>query len=89
MGRYVNATMLLHLVISRLIRIVQEITLDIIAGNPFNSNIFETKDGKFVLLSAVYVDLIYQWIAFLGCSIAVEDIRYAVKKWNATGNRMY
>jgi len=69
-----------------LISLSQEITLGIIAGNPFNSNIFETKDGKFVLLSAVYVDLVYQWIAFLGCSIAVEDIRYAVKKWNAKGD---
>ena len=50
----------------------QEIPIDVVIGNPFLANIFDTKDGRYVVLSAVYVDLIYQWSAFLGCSISVE-----------------
>lgn len=63
----------------------QEITLDLVAGNPFTTNIFETKDGRFVLLSAVYVDLAYQWSAFLGCTMAESDVRAKVKQWKASG----
>lgn len=63
----------------------QEITRDLLAGNPFSTNIFETKDQKFVLLSAVYVDLAYQWTAFLGCTMAESDVRSKVKSWNALG----
>lgn len=63
----------------------QEITLDLVAGNPFTLNIFETKDGRFVILSAVYVDLAYQWSAFLGSSMAESDVRAKVKQWNASG----
>ena len=33
----------------------QEITLDLVHGNPFLRNIFETRDGKWAILSAVYV----------------------------------
>jgi hypothetical protein len=54
-------------------------------GNPFLQNIFETKDGRFVVLSAVYVDLAYQWTAFLGCSVQIDDVREAVRQWNAIG----
>lgn len=63
----------------------QEIALDLVAGNPFTTNIFETKDGCFVLLSAVYVDLAYQWSAFLGCTMAESDVRSKVKQWKASG----
>jgi hypothetical protein len=63
----------------------QEITLDMTAGNPFLQNIFETKDGRFVVLSAVYVDLCYQWTALLGCSVQIDDVRAAVKRWNSYG----
>jgi hypothetical protein len=55
------------------------------AGNPFLQNIFETKDGRFVVLSAVYVDLAYQWTALLGCSVQIDDLRAAVKRWNSYG----
>lgn len=63
----------------------QEITLDLVAGNPFTTNIFETKDARFVLLSAVYVDLAYQWSAFLGCTMAESDVRAKVKQWHSSG----
>lgn len=63
----------------------QEITLDLVAGNPFSTNIFETRDGKWVVLSAVYVDLAYQWTALLECSMTESGVREAVKKWDASG----
>lgn len=63
----------------------QEITLDLVAGNPFTTNIFETRDGQYVVLSAVYVHLAYQWSAFLGCTMAESDVRRAVKQWDASG----
>lgn len=63
----------------------QEITVDVLVGNPFIKNIYETKDRKYAILSAVYVDLVYQWSAFLGCSVAERDVREAVKEWNASG----
>ncbi|KAK5414659.1 hypothetical protein LTR06_004474 [Exophiala xenobiotica] len=62
----------------------QEITLDVVAGNPFLRNIFETKDGKYVVLSAVYVDLVYKWSSFLHCPIVESEARKAVKLWNST-----
>jgi hypothetical protein len=58
------------------------------AGNPFLQNIFETKDGRFVVLSAVYVDLAYQWTALLGCSVQIDDVRAAVKRWNSYGQSL-
>jgi hypothetical protein len=63
----------------------QETTLDMTRGNPFLQNIFETRDGRFCVLSAVYVDLVYQWTAFLGCSVQIDDVRDAVKKWHSAG----
>ncbi|KAF3407124.1 Acetyl-CoA:oxalate CoA-transferase [Talaromyces pinophilus] len=62
----------------------QEITLDVVAGNPFTTNIFETRDGKWAVLSAVYVDLAYQWTALLQCSMTESGVREAVKKWDAS-----
>lgn len=59
--------------------------MDLIAGNPFLRNIYETKDGRHAVLSAVYVDLVYQWTAFLGCSVLEEDVRSTVKKWHSPG----
>jgi hypothetical protein len=59
--------------------------VDLVAGNPFLRSIFETKDGRHVILSAVYVDLAYQWTAFLGCSVQQDDVVAAIKKWNAGG----
>jgi hypothetical protein len=59
--------------------------VDLTTGNPFLRNIFETKDGRHVILSAVYVDLAYQWSAFLGCSMLEDDVKATVKKWNAYG----
>ncbi|GIZ46184.1 hypothetical protein CKM354_000932200 [Cercospora kikuchii] len=61
----------------------QEIPLDVVFGNSFLKNIYETKDHKYAVLSAVYVDLVYQWTAFLGCSVAQSDVAEAVKSWNA------
>ncbi|KAF2665907.1 CoA-transferase family III [Microthyrium microscopicum] len=61
----------------------QEITLDLTTGNPFLNNIFETADGRFVILSAVYVDLVYQWTAFLNTSVQIDSVRAAVKRWPA------
>ncbi|KAK5057504.1 hypothetical protein LTR84_011504 [Exophiala bonariae] len=61
----------------------QEITVDVVVGNPFLRNIFETRDGRYVVLSAVYVDLVYKWTAFLGCSMAESDVREKVKQWSA------
>jgi hypothetical protein len=63
----------------------QEITLDLVAGNPFSRNIFETRDKKWVVLSAVYVDLAYQWTAFLNCSMTESGVREATKTWDAAG----
>lgn len=63
----------------------QEITLDLVAGNPFSRNIFETRDKKWVVLSAVHVDLAYQWTAFLDCSMTESGVREATKKWDAAG----
>jgi hypothetical protein len=56
-----------------------------VVGNPFLRNIFETKDGRHVVLSAVYVDLVYQWSSFLSCSIEEQHVRAIIKKWNAAG----
>lgn len=39
----------------------QEIPYDVVAGNPFLNNIFETKDDRYAVLSAVYVELVYKW----------------------------
>jgi hypothetical protein len=39
------------------------------------------------VLSAVYVDLAYQWTAFLGCSVEIDDVRAAVKRWNSSGKK--
>ncbi|OAA66024.1 CoA-transferase family III domain protein [Cordyceps fumosorosea ARSEF 2679] len=63
----------------------QEIPMDMVVGNPYLRNIFETKDGRFVVASAVYVDLAYQWSAFLSSSMNENDVRAAFKKWNANG----
>ncbi|KAJ6447257.1 CoA-transferase family III domain protein [Purpureocillium lavendulum] len=63
--------------------VVEEITLDLVMGNPFLRNIFETRDGRYVVPSAVYVDLAYQWSAFLSCSMNENDIREAFKKWDS------
>lgn len=54
-------------------------------GNPFLRNYFETKDGRYVVPSAVYVDLAYQWSAFLSCSMCEKDVREAFKKRDSTG----
>lgn len=61
----------------------QEIPVDVLSGNPFLRNIFETKDGRHVILSAVYVELVYKWTAFLRCSALESDIRAVVKQWDS------
>lgn len=38
-----------------------------------------------MILSAVYVDLVYQWSSFLGCSVLENEVKDAIKKWNANG----
>jgi hypothetical protein len=55
------------------------------AGNPFINGIYETKDKRHVVPSAVYVDLVYQWSTFLRCGVNIEDVAAAIKKWNSTG----
>jgi hypothetical protein len=61
--------------------------LDLVAGNPFSRNIFETRDKKWAVLSAVYVDLAYQRTAFLDCSMTESGVREATKKYDAAGYR--
>ncbi|KIW13782.1 hypothetical protein PV08_08973 [Exophiala spinifera] len=61
----------------------QEIPMDVLAGNPFLKTIYETKDGKNVILSAVYVDLAYQWTALLDCPMTESRVREVVERWNA------
>ena len=61
----------------------QEIPHDVVVGNPFLRNIFQTKDGRHVVISAVYVDLVYKWTAFLGCSVLESSVRETVKNWNS------
>ncbi|THV78571.1 hypothetical protein D6D29_07569 [Aureobasidium pullulans] len=61
----------------------QEIPHDVVVGNPFLRNIFQTKDGRHVVISAVYVDLVYKWTAFLGCSVLESSVRGTVKNWNS------
>ena len=63
----------------------QEITLDLVAGNPFIPGIYETSDGRHVIPSAVYVDLVYQWSTFLGCAVNASDVAAAIKKWHSSG----
>lgn len=53
----------------------QEVTLDVLAGNPFLGTIFETKDGKWVILSAVYVDQAHQWSTLLVCPLTERRVR--------------
>jgi len=62
----------------------QEITLDLVAGNPFIPGIYETSDGRHVIPSAVYVDLVYQWSTFLGCAVNASDVAAAIKKWHSS-----
>lgn len=69
---------------SELIR-AKEIPLDLVAGNPFLSGIYETADGRHVVPSAVYVDLVYQWCTFLGCAPNVSDVAAAIRRWTAKG----
>jgi len=57
------------------------------AGNPFISGIYETKDKRHVVPSAVYVDLVYQWSTFLGCGVNAADVAAAIKKWDSAGMR--
>lgn len=61
----------------------QEIPVDVVVGNPFLRNVFETRDGRFVVLSAVYVDLVYKWLTFLGCGPEEGDVREKVKRWES------
>lgn len=56
-----------------------------IAGNPFIGGIYETKDGRHVVPSAVYVDLVYQWSTFLSCAVNPIDVAAAIKGWNSRG----
>lgn len=35
--------------------------------------------------SAVYVDLVYQWSAFLSCAVNEDDARLAFKEWTSNG----
>jgi hypothetical protein len=57
-----------------------------IAGNPFLGGIYETADGRHVVPSAVYVDLVYQWSTFLGCAVNGVDVAAAIKLWHSSGN---
>ena len=65
----------------------QEITLDLIAGNPFLGGIYKTVDGRHVVPSAVYVDLVYQWCTFLQCAPNHADAAAAILKWRSHGER--
>ncbi|KAF2174289.1 hypothetical protein M409DRAFT_16552 [Zasmidium cellare ATCC 36951] len=61
----------------------QEITLDLIAGNPFLFSIYQTADGRHAIPSAVYVDLVYRWSTFLQCSVNQVDVAAAIRTWKA------
>jgi hypothetical protein len=67
------------------LRLKQEITLDLVAGNPFLSGIYETVDGRHVVPSAVYVNLVYQWCTLLGCAPNQADVAAAILAWTAQG----
>lgn len=56
-----------------------------IAGNPFLGGIYETADGRHVVPSAVYVDLVNQWSTFLGCAVNAVDVAAAIKHWHSSG----
>jgi hypothetical protein len=64
---------------------MQEVPLDVLAGNPFISGIYETADGRHVVPSAVYIDLVYQWSTFLQCAVNTEDVAKAIKGWQSRG----
>ena len=51
-------------------------------GNPFSFVPFETRDGRFVNITAVYPHLNARALNLLGASPEVESIRAGVKKWN-------
>lgn len=63
----------------------QDIPHDVVYRNPFIRNIYKMRDGQHVVLSAVYVDLVHQWTAFLGCSVAQSDVTEKIKLWDAAG----
>lgn len=46
---------------------------------------YETADGRHVVPSAVYVDLVYQWSTFLQCAVNKDDVAKAIKSWTAHG----
>lgn len=56
-----------------------------VAGNPLISGIYETADGRHVVPSAVYVDLVYQWCTFLRCAPNHDDVAAAIRRWTAPG----
>nr|POF13024.1 hypothetical protein CFP56_10172 [Quercus suber] len=59
--------------------------LDPDIGNPFLGGIYETSDGRHVVPSAVYVDLVYKWSTLLNCAINPGDVAAAIKGWTAEG----
>ncbi|KAK4498623.1 hypothetical protein PRZ48_011282 [Zasmidium cellare] len=61
----------------------QEITLDVMAGNPFLFSIYQTADGRHAIPSAVYVDLVYRWSTFLQCPVNQADVAAAIRTWKA------
>ena len=64
----------------------QEITLDMVAGNPFLGGIYETADRHHVVPSAVYVELVYRWSTLLQCPVNDVDVAAAIRKWSAEGS---
>nr|POF26036.1 acetyl-coa:oxalate coa-transferase [Quercus suber] len=57
--------------------------LDPDIGNPFLGGIYETSDGRHVVPSAVYVDLVYKWSTLLNCAVNPGDVAEAIKGWTA------
>ncbi len=52
-------------------------------GNPFSFAIFETKDGRYVTISAAYPHLNDRALELLGIPPKRDAIAQAIKKWNA------
>ncbi|RUS19344.1 hypothetical protein BC937DRAFT_87628 [Endogone sp. FLAS-F59071] len=53
---------------------------------PFLVDIFTTKDGRKVLLSGIYVDLIHKWLTFLNIPPSPKSrIHETVAQWDSAG----
>lgn len=52
-------------------------------GNPFLETMYRTRDGRYVIPTAVYPALMLKWLNFLKCQPNKESVTEAILHWNA------